>query len=228
MMRKCAAHLRIICVIIRFLSIKIAKAATPCAINLYICPKILKQKKIMGHIEEVAARLKGLREALGLSVAEVCAACGIEEEKYTAYEHGTTGIPVSTAKRIAEAYGVEIMALLFGEEPKMNSYYITRKGSGETVERRDWYKYQSLAAGFSNRKMEPFLVTVQPNPTAEVHLSSHDGQEFNYVEQGVMELHIDGKIMTLNAGDTIMFDARRPHGMRSVGDKELKFVAVII
>lgn len=61
-MRKCAAHLRIICVIIRFLSIKIAKAATPCAINLYICPKILKQKKIMGHIEEVAARLKGLRE----------------------------------------------------------------------------------------------------------------------------------------------------------------------
>lgn len=118
MMRKCAAHLRIICVIIRFLSIKIAKAATPCAINLYICPKILKQKKIMGHIEEVA---------------DVCAACGIEEEKYTAYEHGTTGIPVSTAKRIAEAYGVEIMALLFGDEPKMNSYYITRKGSGETV-----------------------------------------------------------------------------------------------
>ena len=96
----------------------------------------------MGHIEEVAARLKGLREALGLSVADVCAACGIEEEKYTAYEHGTTGIPVSTAKRIAEAYGVEIMALLFGDEPKMNSYYITRKGSGETVERRDWYKYQ--------------------------------------------------------------------------------------
>lgn len=34
----------------------------------------------MGHIEEVAARLKGLREALGLSVADVCAACGIEEE----------------------------------------------------------------------------------------------------------------------------------------------------
>ena len=83
----------------------------------------------MGHIEEVAARLKGLREALGLSVADVCAACGIEEEKYTAYEHGTTGIPVSTAKRIAEAYGVEIMALLFGEEPKMNSYYITRSPS---------------------------------------------------------------------------------------------------
>lgn len=182
----------------------------------------------MGHIEEVATRLKGLREALGLSVADVCAACGIEQENYHGYESGATGIPVSTAKRIAEAYGVEIMALLFGEEPKMNSYFITRKGCGETVERRDWYKYQSLAAGFANRKMEPFLVTVKPNAEAEVHLSSHDGQELNYVEQGTMELHIDGKVMTLNAGDTIMFDARRPHGMRSIGDTELKFVAIII
>lgn len=118
----------------------------------------------MGHIEEVAARLKGLREALGLSVADVCAACGIEEEKYTAYEHGTTGIPVSTAKRIAEAYGVEIMALLFGDEPKMNSYYITRKGSGETVERRDWYKYQSLAAGFPTARWSHFWSPCSPTP----------------------------------------------------------------
>ena len=181
----------------------------------------------MGQFEEVATRLKGLRDALGLSVEEICAACGVESEKYLSYEAGTTDIPLSTAKKIAEAYGVEIMALLFGEEPKMNSYFVTRKGCGESVERRDWYKYQSLAAGFSGRKIEPFLVTVQPNPNSEVHLSSHDGQELNYVEQGSMELHIDGKMVRLNAGDTIMFDARRPHGMRSVGDVELKFIAII-
>lgn len=182
----------------------------------------------MGHIEEVATRLKGLREALGLSVEEICSACGIDEKRYTDYESGAVDIPLSTAKCIAEAYGVEIMALLFGDEPKMRSYFITRKGFGESVERRNWYKYQSLAAGFANRKMEPFLVTVQPNTDAEVHLSSHDGQEMNYVEQGSMELHIDGKVLTLNEGDTIMFDARRPHGMRAVGDKELKFIAIIV
>lgn len=182
----------------------------------------------MGHIEEVATRLKGLREALGLSVEEICAACGIDEKRYADYESGAVDIPLSTAKCIAEAYGVEIMALLFGDEPKMRSYFITRKGFGESVERRNWYKYQSLAAGFANRKMEPFLVTVQPNADTEVHLSSHDGQEMNYVEQGSMELHIDGKVLTLNEGDTIMFDARRPHGMRAVGDKELKFIAIIV
>lgn len=184
----------------------------------------------MGHIEEVATRLKGLREALGLSVDEICTACGIEKEKYLGYEEGTADIPVSTAKCIAEAYGVEIMALLFGDEPKMRSYFITRKGCGVSVERRNWYKYQSLAGGFAGRRIEPFLVSVKPeaDAKAKVHLSSHDGQEMDYVEQGSMELHIDGKVLTLNEGDTIMFDARRPHGMRAIGDKELKFIAVIV
>ena len=184
----------------------------------------------MGHIEEVANRLKGLREALGLTAKEIADACGIDESAYIKYESGNTDIPVSTIHKIAHTYGVEITALLFDEEPKMKSYFITRKGTGVSVERRDWYKYQSLAAGFSNRAMEPFLVTVEPETDkhAEVHLSSHDGQEFNYVESGKMEIHIDGKILTLEEGDTIMFDARRPHGMRAVGDKQLRFIAIII
>lgn len=99
----------------------------------------------MGHIEEVASRLKGLREALGLTVKEFCDTCGIDEGKYMKYESAETGIPVSTVNRIAKACQVEVNALLFGEEPKMSGYYVTRKGCGEFVERRNWYKYQSLA-----------------------------------------------------------------------------------
>lgn len=183
----------------------------------------------MSHVEEVARRLRGLRDALGLSVDEIADACGIDIETYNKYESGDADIPVSTVHRIANTFGVEITALLFGEEPKMKSYFVTRKDTGVSVERRNWYKYQSLAAGFSNRAMEPFLVTVEPDSEQRpIHLSSHDGQEFNYVESGTMELHIDGKAITLNAGDTIMFDARRAHGMRAVGGTQLRFIAIII
>ena len=34
----------------------------------------------------------------------------------------------------------------------MNSYFLTRKGKGASVQRTQAYKYQSLAAGFMNRK----------------------------------------------------------------------------
>ena len=42
----------------------------------------------MGHVEEVAHRLKGLRDALGLTAAEIAAACGIDEGTYVEYESG--------------------------------------------------------------------------------------------------------------------------------------------
>lgn len=183
----------------------------------------------MGQVEEVADRLRGLRDALGLTELELSQKCGISEDLYRQYESGTADIPVSLVNTIARTFGVEVTALLFGEEPKMTSYFVTRKGCGESVERRDWYKYQSLAAGFAHRMMEPFLVTVEPDLEKQpVHLSSHDGQEFNYVESGSMEIHIDGKVIELNAGDTIMFDARHPHGMRAIGNEQLRFVAIII
>lgn len=182
----------------------------------------------MSHIEEVATRLKGLRDALGVSEEEISKVCGVDVATYEKYETAEIDIPISTIQKIANTYGVEIMALLFGEEPKMKSYFVTRKNTGVSVERRSWYKYQSLAAGFSGRVFEPFLVTVEPTGAeADVHFSSHDGQEFNYVESGIMELHIDGKQIVLNEGDTIVFDARRPHGMRALGNTPLRFLAII-
>ena len=36
----------------------------------------------MSHIEEVANRLKGLRDALGLTIAEMASACSVDEELY--------------------------------------------------------------------------------------------------------------------------------------------------
>ncbi len=183
----------------------------------------------MGQYEEVARRLRGFRDALELSSAEIAAACGVDEETYKKYESGEIDIPVSTIYKIAQHYGVEIMALMFGEEPKMKSYYVTRKGCGESVERYDWYKYQSLAQGFQERKMEPFLVTAEANTEHQpIRFCSHDGQELNYVESGTMELHIDGKIIVLNEGDTIMFNALHPHGARAIGGKPLRFIAIIL
>ena len=38
----------------------------------------------MSHIEEVANRLKGLRDALGLTIAEMASACSVDEELYRA------------------------------------------------------------------------------------------------------------------------------------------------
>lgn len=179
------------------------------------------------NIRQVANRLAGLRDALDLSVQEIAQACGVDEATYRQYESGEFDIPISFIQNLASIYGVQVPELLFGTSPKMSSYYVTRAGTGARVERSKAYCYESLAEGFVDRIMHPFLVTLEPanNPTARAN--THPGQEFNYVISGKEELHIGNKTIVLNPGDSIVFNARLPHYMQALDDQPLVFISLI-
>ena len=181
------------------------------------------------QIKQIAERLIGLREALELSPEEMAKTCHLSGEQYKQLESGTVDISVSVLHQIAQAYGVELTALMFGDEPKMSSYFVTRKNKGVTVERVKAYKYQSLAAGFAQRKCSPFMVTVHPKPEGTpIYRNSHEGQEFNYVVRGRMMIEVNGKEMILEEGDSIYFDSKLPHGMKALDGEKVSFLAVIL
>ena len=111
----------------------------------------------------------------------------------------------------------------------MSGYFVTRKGQGLTVNRRKDYKYQSLASGFRGRKVDPYLVQVDPLPGEENHnKSSHEGQEFDIIVEGVLEITLDDKVIKLFPGDSIYFDSTAQHCMRAVGDEPCRFICVVI
>lgn len=182
----------------------------------------------MDHIKQVATRLRGLRDALEITVEEMSEKCGVDSETFAKYENAELDVPVSLLYKIASEYGIELTSLLFGEEPKMSTYYVTRSGKGVKVERTKAYSYQDIAAGFRNRSMAPFIVTVEPsNKESKIVFNTHEGQEFNYILDGEIEISVGGKITKLHKGDSIMFDSRLPHGFRVVGDSAAKFIAII-
>jgi len=181
------------------------------------------------QIKQIGERLKGLRDVLDIPVEEIAALCGVPVDNYLKVEAGEAELSISNMQKISRQYGITLDVILFGEEPLMNFYFLTRKGQGLSVERRKAYKYQSLASGFRNRKAEPFLVKVEPLPDGIVpDKNSHEGQEFDIVASGTMEITIGNKTLTLNEGDSIYFDAKRPHCMRAIGGKPLEFLAIII
>lgn len=179
-------------------------------------------------ITQIGARLRGLREVLDIPAEEVADLCGISLEHYLKIEAGEADPSVYRLSKIAKRYGVALDVLLFGEEPRMSGYFLTRKGKGLGVERRKDYKYQSLGAGFRGRKFDPFLTTVEPLPEGETfHKNSHEGQEFDYVVEGCLEITIGDKVMELSEGDSIFFDASQPHCMRALGGRPVKFLAIV-
>ena len=180
-------------------------------------------------IKSIANRLRGLREVLELSAQEVAESCHLGVEEYMALESGESDISVNVLQTIARRYGISLDVLMFGEEPKMNAYFITRAGAGVSVERRKAYKYEALASGFRDRKADPFIVTVEPAPTdAPMHLNSHEGQEMNYVLEGRLLLSLNGKELVLNVGDSLYFDSSLPHGMKALDGRPVRFLAIIM
>lgn len=180
-------------------------------------------------LKQIGQRLKGLREVLDIPAEEVAELCETSLEHYLKIESGEADPSVYRLSKISKRYGIALDVLLFGEEPHMNTYFITRKGQGMSVERRKEYKYQSLAAGFRRRKIDPFLVQVDPKPDdTQYSKNSHEGQEFDIVLEGTLEITIGNKALVLNEGDSIYFDAGQKHCMRAVGDKPVKFICVVI
>jgi len=181
------------------------------------------------QIKQIAERLRGLRDALEITPEEMAEACHLTMEEYLQLESGTVDISVSVLHQISQAYGVELTTLMFGDEPKMSSYFVTRKGKGIAVERTKAYKYQSLAAGFAGRKADPFLVTVHPKPENDpIYLNAHPGQEYNLVLSGRMLLQINNKELILEEGDSIYFNSELPHGMKALNGEKVSFLAVIL
>ncbi len=188
---------------------------------------------VIGNMDEqiiqIAERLRGLRDVLELSVEEISQSCGISIEEYERAESGKVDISVGMLQKISRQYGISLDTLMFGEEPKMSTYFVTRAGQGTSIERTKAYKYQALAAGFRDRIADPFIVTIEPKPAdAPFHLNNHAGQEFNIVIEGRMEISIGGKVLTLETGDSIYFNAQLPHGMRALDGKTLKMLAIIM
>jgi quercetin dioxygenase-like cupin family protein len=178
-------------------------------------------------LEEVGSRLREMRELSKVTVEDMANYLKMPVERYSCYEDGRLDIPASSLIEIARKLDVDMGLLLTGEEPKMNIFTVTRADEGIEMERRKQYKYQSLARKFVHKKAEPFIVTVDPRKGTP-HEYSHPGQEFEYVLEGTLKIHIHDHEIILNAGDSIFFDSSYKHVMEALNDKPAKLLAVVM
>ncbi len=180
-------------------------------------------------IKQVADRIREIREIFGVQVAPLAKELGLSVEELRQYESGAVDIPVGVLYQIAHRFNVELTSLLTGQEPRLHTYALTRSGQGVSVDRRQEYKYQSLAPNFIHKKAEPFLVTVEPRPEGTPdHFNSHPGQEFNYVLEGTLRIMLDRHEVILEAGDSLFFDSGVKHGMKALNGRPARFLAVIL
>lgn len=178
----------------------------------------------------VGERIKKLREAQELTLAQVCKLTGIEAERLRAYEEGSAVPSIGAVIQLSRVLGSKMEGLLHGGGTVSESLTICRSGDslgGEQGDTEQSYAYTSLTRpGTAGHVMEPFLLSFDPKvaPGAPI---THDGQEFVYVVEGVIELYYDGHRHRLEKGDSAYLSSSLPHTFHGLGDGIARMLAVV-
>ncbi len=173
----------------------------------------------------IGAKIKEIRENKGLSLQELAKLTGYSAAILSQIENHLEAPSLGTLLKIARALNVKI-GVFFGKEEK-DSFTIVRKGEGENIARfaskdgitRYGYTYKSLGIGKGNRKMEPFIVILEPETVKNEKPYAHEGEEFIYVLEGKIEVTLGENKDILEPGDSIYYDSSIPHLVKCVGDK---------
>ena len=179
----------------------------------------------MEPINEIAARVKELREVCDYSQEQLASELGLDPAAYAGYEENGD-FPISVLYEIANKFNVDFNEIITGEPSRIDTYQVVRRGKGKSISRFPGYRFKDLAFRYADKIMQPLLVTLEPTDEP-AKLVTHAGQEFNLVLKGSIAVVFEDQEIILNEGDSIYFNPTYPHGQRCVGDSKARFLTVI-
>ena len=183
------------------------------------------------QLMEIASRIKELREIMGWTTAQMAEKTEVSEEKYIIFESANADIPFSFIHKCAVAFDVEMTELLEGRTAKLSTYTVTRKGKGQKTAKEDGIDITNLAPKFRDKIAEPYFVRYEYSASQQnkpIHLTTHSGQEFDFILSGSLKVQVGEHTEILHEGDSIYYNSSVPHGMIAVDGEDCVFCAVVL
>lgn len=182
---------------------------------------------------KIGQRLRRLRQEAGLTAEELAARSAVATAEIEAIESGEKTPAVGQLLNLAKALGVA-PGHLFQEERPSQRIEVVRSGERWRVERASSesgtslsYSYEALSYRLTEKAMQPFLIEVSLGLDQPVQPSQHDGEEFMFVLDGELELHVQDQKIRLGPGDSCYFDSRLPHVLRAASARPARLIVVV-
>jgi len=180
----------------------------------------------------VGEHIRAFREKHGMTVQQFAERTGFSAALLAQIENRMVSPSLGTLVKIANTFETTVSSFIGGKEER--EFSIVRKEDRTTVSRvglkdggKSTYTYESLGAGKAGRKMEPFLVRLQPLSEPPAARSMHDGEEFLYVLSGRVTIRLGPLSDVLEEGDSIYYNSTIPHHVHSADEREALILAVI-
>ena len=182
----------------------------------------------------VGEKIKAIRQTKQISVEELVERTGLAAQQIESIEESVVVPSLAPLIKIARALGVRLGTFLDDQDESGAVVCRSQERIGKSisfsnnaVSSRTHMQYHSLSASKADRHMEPFIIDVQATDDVTYELSSHEGEEFIYVMDGVVEVLYGKKKHVIEAGDSIYYDSIVPHHVHGFEGQAAKILAVV-
>jgi transcriptional regulator with XRE-family HTH domain len=179
-------------------------------------------------ITAIGARVRALREAQRLSLRDLAERSGVSAPMLSQVERGETSPTLQVAARIAAGLELRLSQLLRLDEDGIVT--VVRRDERRTGG-ADGHRYEILTPPLPGQRAEVSLHRLAPGASTggpgDPPMHEPGSRETAVVQEGTVELMVDGARHELHAGDAVTFDADLPHHFENPGKEEAVLLAVV-
>ncbi|MFC8328530.1 helix-turn-helix domain-containing protein [Streptomyces olivaceus] len=171
----------------------------------------------------LGARLRAIRQARGLTLAQLAAATGISVSTLSRLESGQREPGLRHLLPLARAHRLPLDELVGSRtgDPRVHPRPFIRHGQTWVPLTRN--PNDGLHA---YKQILPAPAAPRTERTPRPEQGSHEGHEWLYVLSGRLLLALGEHDLVLTAGQTAEFDTRVPHGIANAGDRPVEWLAL--
>jgi len=180
----------------------------------------------------IGNKIRDLRKKAGLVLQDLSERTGLSKPLLSQIEKETVSPPIATLLKISKALNTNI-SFFFQNDGSEEKVVVVRKDESKVIDSRYFgreesgYYYEALAFKKSKKYMEPFLVEFKRKRVDQLSYFSHDGEEFIYLLEGVLEFRTEDQKYILQPGDSLYFESSIPHAYRALERKNARALTVV-
>lgn len=180
----------------------------------------------------LGTKIRGLRQEEGMTLQALSSKTNLSVPLLSQIENNLVTPPISTLLKISKAFDKDLSYFFQNYTPDTKVSIVRKeermKLNGKGLKRgRTAYSYETLAHKKKKKHMEPFLIEIERKSRRDTPLVKHNGEEFIYIMEGMIEFRTNDDSYELEAGDSIYFESNIPHASRAIGEINAKALLII-
>lgn len=170
---------------------------------------------------EIGTKIKELRLSCGLTQEELADRCELTKGYISQLENDLTSPAIATLGDILSALGSDLHEFFSGNTDERivfgeNDYFVKEMNEGVFT----W-----LIPNSQKNSMEPIMLELLPKTSSQVDMP-HDGEEFGYLLEGEIILHLSNKKFKVKKNQSFYFSCAKTHYIENAGDGIAKIIWV--